>query len=332
MQELGTPNTQAQGNLSIGTVAKLTGISVHTLRAWEKRYQVVDVLRSETGRRLYSTDDVHRLRLLRKLTQSGHSIGNVARLADAQLEQMMDLEFEDSEPRQLEGDRVNVCIFSERLGEAATMNSAAAKRVNIVLETNEVGVLRETLTVKAPYNVIFVFNTILKHQLRMLRQIIENESQHRYFIVFSSSQREMIDELQSLGFNMLRAPISYQHLFDKVVESATASQSTDGNKTVSGLNFGEVQPHRFTRKQLQALANIPSSIDCECPHHIASLIQQLTMFEAYCQGCESKNRQDAVLHNNIYKVTARARNLMESAIGLVMKAEKINIEYMSAEK
>ena len=72
----------------VGMVSKLTGLSTHTLRMWEKRYAAVVPQRTEAGGRLYTDSDVDRLRLLHKLVQSGHSIGGIAKLADTELRQM----------------------------------------------------------------------------------------------------------------------------------------------------------------------------------------------------------------------------------------------------
>lgn len=69
-------------------VAKLTGLSTHTLRMWEKRYAAVVPERTEAGGRLYSDADVERLRLLHTLVESGHSIGGIAKLPDNELRQM----------------------------------------------------------------------------------------------------------------------------------------------------------------------------------------------------------------------------------------------------
>ena len=49
--------------LSVKAVAQLSGVSAHTLRAWEKRHAVVGPLRVN-GRRVYSLADVDKLRLL----------------------------------------------------------------------------------------------------------------------------------------------------------------------------------------------------------------------------------------------------------------------------
>ena len=37
----------------IKVVSNLTGLSIHVIRAWEKRYNVVVPQRSETNRRIY---------------------------------------------------------------------------------------------------------------------------------------------------------------------------------------------------------------------------------------------------------------------------------------
>lgn len=76
-----------------------TGLTPHTLRAWERRYQVVAPSRSEGGQRLYSDLDVQRLRLLRRLTERGHSI---ARLAGASLEDLERSAREEGGPKPLE--------------------------------------------------------------------------------------------------------------------------------------------------------------------------------------------------------------------------------------
>jgi len=72
----------------VGMVSKMTGLSTHTLRMWEKRYAAVLPKRTDAGGRLYTDADVERLRLLHKLVQSGHSIGGIANLPDGDLRGM----------------------------------------------------------------------------------------------------------------------------------------------------------------------------------------------------------------------------------------------------
>ena len=61
-------------------VARRTGLSAHVIRVWERRYGAVTPVRTGTNRRLYTEEDIERLSLLRRLTEAGHNIGNVAAL------------------------------------------------------------------------------------------------------------------------------------------------------------------------------------------------------------------------------------------------------------
>jgi len=51
----------------IGDVAALTGVSPRTLRAWEERYRLVQPCRSPGGTRLYSQEDVERVRSITRV-------------------------------------------------------------------------------------------------------------------------------------------------------------------------------------------------------------------------------------------------------------------------
>jgi len=68
----------------IRAVSKLTGVPVDTLRAWERRYGVVQPVRDSRGR-LYGDADIRKLRLLRLLVDRGHPIGRLVKLSEEDL-------------------------------------------------------------------------------------------------------------------------------------------------------------------------------------------------------------------------------------------------------
>src|ERR1051325_10565440 len=68
-------------HLRIGEVSRRTGVSVDLLRAWEKRYGVLSPDRSEGGFRLYSEDDVERVRAMQVHLGQGLAAAQAARLA-----------------------------------------------------------------------------------------------------------------------------------------------------------------------------------------------------------------------------------------------------------
>ena len=62
---------------TIAAVSKLTGVSCHALRVWERRYGFPIPERSASGHRRYAQDQVGLLRNLAKMARSGHSIGEL---------------------------------------------------------------------------------------------------------------------------------------------------------------------------------------------------------------------------------------------------------------
>lgn len=70
---------------SIRLLAEKSGVSMHTIRAWEKRHNALRPQRSRGNRRLYTPLDLVRLQLLRQATTAGHTIGTVAGLSTRQL-------------------------------------------------------------------------------------------------------------------------------------------------------------------------------------------------------------------------------------------------------
>src|SRR6478672_7157790 len=73
----------------IGSVSRVAGVPVSTLRMWEGRHDAFTPAKTEGRHRLYSEEDVLRARLLRQLTESGHSIGGIARLGAPQLQELL---------------------------------------------------------------------------------------------------------------------------------------------------------------------------------------------------------------------------------------------------
>jgi DNA-binding transcriptional MerR regulator/methylmalonyl-CoA mutase cobalamin-binding subunit len=72
----------------IQLASKLSGLSQHVIRIWERRYSALSPSRTGTNRRMYCDEAVKRLKLLKILTENGHRIGGVARLGTVELEEL----------------------------------------------------------------------------------------------------------------------------------------------------------------------------------------------------------------------------------------------------
>ena len=87
MHTISTDNTATLHPIQV--VARRTGLSKDVIRAWEKRYRVVEPQRHTNGRRLYSDQDIQRLSLLHKVTLSGRRISDVSSLDHQALEALL---------------------------------------------------------------------------------------------------------------------------------------------------------------------------------------------------------------------------------------------------
>ena len=73
------------GQYSIKELEKLSGIKAHTIRIWEKRYNILDPSRTDTNIRYYSDDDVKKLLNLSLLYRHGEKISKLSKLSVEQL-------------------------------------------------------------------------------------------------------------------------------------------------------------------------------------------------------------------------------------------------------
>ncbi|MDF2381208.1 MerR family transcriptional regulator [Nostoc ellipsosporum NOK] len=69
----------------IRDVERLTGISAHSLRAWEKRYGVLKPHRTDTNIRFYDANQVRRLLNIAVLQSAGYRISNLMKLKDDEM-------------------------------------------------------------------------------------------------------------------------------------------------------------------------------------------------------------------------------------------------------
>ena len=78
-----------KGMLSIGALSAATGITVETLRSWERRYGFPVAERKPSGHRVYSLDTVARLRLVSEALGRGHRAAEVVAASESALDSLL---------------------------------------------------------------------------------------------------------------------------------------------------------------------------------------------------------------------------------------------------
>lgn len=133
----------------IQVVARRTGLSVDVIRVWERRYQAVSPGRTEARRRLYSDAEVNRLLLLRRATEAGRRIGDVAALPTDELARLVAAD-RGAEPGTAAGpeDFVESCLeAAERMDSVGLEGELARAAVNfsvpVLLERVVAALMRE---------------------------------------------------------------------------------------------------------------------------------------------------------------------------------------------
>lgn len=74
---------------SIKDLENLTGIKAHTIRIWEKRYNLLQPDRTETNIRFYDLESLQKLLNISFLNENGHKISKIALLSNEKLAELV---------------------------------------------------------------------------------------------------------------------------------------------------------------------------------------------------------------------------------------------------
>ncbi len=324
----------------ISSVARLTGLSVHNIRAWEKRYGVVEPERTDSKRRLYTRQDIQKLSLLKALTDAGDSISVIASLNIEQLESRLR---HMGEPRHAEAVSTTAGESSAPVGVCRVF--VAGEQMKILIDTeleqlpefqiaHRYSDLEEMESGGIPRSdidlIVVDVPTLFPETVDRLRNVAMEAGARRVLVVYGFSQKGTVDGLQSDTLvTAIRGPVNADELrlaafADIRIARIRRSRKLQGPAGKQGGN-GEIPEVRFTKAQLAQLSRISSAIQCECPQHLANLIFSLRAFESYSAECENRSPEDAELHGFLYHRTAEVRASMEEALQRVLDAEDIQV-------
>ncbi|MFL5946799.1 MAG: MerR family transcriptional regulator [Gaiellaceae bacterium] len=122
---------EGPGLLRIGELSRRSGVSPELLRAWERRYGLLRPMRSPGGLRLYSSDDLERVRLMQHHLARGLAAAEAATLATEQPATSLDPAALLSDTKQELADAL--AAFDETRAHAVLDSLLAATTVETVL-------------------------------------------------------------------------------------------------------------------------------------------------------------------------------------------------------
>jgi DNA-binding transcriptional MerR regulator len=295
-----------------GAAARLAGLSVETLRVWERRYQLSDVERSEHGQRLYSAEQVARLSLLKQLVDQGHAIGVIAGLTRPQLESMV------SPDGRLAATAAPVRVALVGLSLARRIAAMDVRMLGLDLRAScarldQVGQLGGDSNAQVLVVELSELDDTAVPQVLAARAALGVET---VVVLYRFCASATIRAMREQGCLVARVPAELGELA-LLCRSALGGQRLPPLEAIAPV----VAPPRFDEDMLNTLSANANRLTCECPRHLADLLLMVGSFERYSAGCASRNEADAKLHTQLERAAGQARVVLEAALEQLAIAE-----------
>ena len=257
----------------IGAVARLTGLTDHTIRVWERRYGAVVAERAANGRRVYRPADVDKLRLLKQLTDQGFSIGQIAGDAVARLrERARSLDEFAGGPLP---DRISVAILGDFLPSLFATHERDVAPVDVaVADSTRERFLADLRNHEV--DVIVLETPVLDSGVSdHLIEYMEQSGAVGGVIVYNFGRGRDADLARDARIALVRAPVNVDEARAAILRAyapGTPARPKPEMKPETAAPqwnaTAPIAPRRFNSSQLATLARASTSIDCECPHHL----------------------------------------------------------------
>lgn len=306
----------------IGTVSRMTGIPVDTLRIWERRYAVVTPKRSQGSDRLYNRDDIKRLGLIKRLVDRAHAIGSIASLSDTALEQQLEIYEKEALTNKMalpEHQSLRIAVLGDIL-PLRIKHELVDPGLNFLgLHRNTSG-FENTIAEHQVDLIILEYPAIHADTAREIKKMFRQSNARHAIVIYGFSSKTILESFAPDQFTLLQAPVSLflLHLEIKRLMHPAEPVAPDKNQ-----NTQAAPPRMFTSQGLVDAANASDVLKCECPVHLSNIIQQLIQFEIYSAECENRTPEDAEMHARLKNTTGHARAIMESALKHLLVSEGV---------
>jgi MerR family transcriptional regulator, light-induced transcriptional regulator len=318
---------QIEPKYRIGAIAKMSGVAIATLRVWQRRYGVVQPQKSSGGQRLFDDEDLSKLKCIKDLIDLGFAIGTLAHL---KLDELRTLIKRGLLPSNSPGSApVRLCLvgvgLQEKLMELERLSDVNLPKLRLDRVFADVGEALEAMELHASgqhdaVNVCVIkLSTLQLQNVKSIQALQVRMNGACFGVIYSYANPEVVSLLQSMKIAMLRHPFENTELIEFLQLLCASSLDATGAKKLPPY------ARRFSEQDLQFITSFQSSVGCECPRHIAQIVEQLGSFEQYSRECLNLNVKDQQLHKMLTQVASQSLSLFEQALQDVMTHEKIEL-------
>lgn len=303
-------------------MSRLTRVPAVTLRMWERRHSVVEPLRTDSGGRRYTQAHLDRLMLIKRAIDAGFAISTLAPLDDEAIEDRLSSHADAGRVAIQHRPVVAVLVgkphFLDGMSSAAGTDCEVRQHV-ADLDQLDGGVLGEDGDLDV---VIVEADLITPTFIRDLSSAQERLGGLAAVVVYQFGTRAHRKLLESSSCTLMPGPASPDTVLTVCRSLLAMGPDADDGLQLSPLSM-RVPDRLFSAGDLRLLAEQSSAVKCECPEHLATLVERLSAFEAYSAHCESVDAADEALHRMLHAVTAQSRRALEDALLKVVEHERI---------
>jgi len=199
---------------------------------------------------------------------------------------------------------------------------AAAQRIEIAGSFSDEKALEQDRSGLSADVLVVELETLHENALDKIKSLLAATGALQAVVIYGFAARPALQDLGNAGVICLRAPVAVAD----VVSAVRSARQGAGHTAAAGPAPGEQIPQRrFTPAQLARIAARSPIMRCECPHHLADLINSLAAFETYSRECENKSPEDAQIHAFLSATSGRCRAMLEAALERVARFEGIDV-------
>ncbi len=202
-------------NFSIKDLENLSGIKAHTIRIWEKRYNILTPNRTETNIRSYDIGNLRKILNVTFLNEQGYKISRIAKLSDEEIFKMVkNVPAGNSEQiRAINSFKIAMINFDQALFNTTYSSLLAEKSFREIFHEiflpllSEIGLLWQTDTINPVHEHFLV--GLIKQKLYLniakLEDKIEGEDPNLYVLFLPEN------EIHDLGILFLNYELNFHN-------------------------------------------------------------------------------------------------------------------------
>ena len=245
--------SRVKSNFTIKDLENISGIKAHTIRIWEKRYELLSPERTDTNIRRYSLKNLQKLLNITLLYNHGFKISKIASLDKEEIPIMvreiaLKSNSEQVSINALKLSMVNfdTVLFDATFEEIVLQNDFEFVFINIFMPLmNELGILWQTNAI-SPSHEHFITN-LIKQKIHIQTELIQKDyiPQHNNKVFVLYLPEDEIHELGILFLNYYIIKSGYRTIFlGQSLQTESLETLLNFNSDLCFVTYLTVEPNK----------------------------------------------------------------------------------------